>query len=306
MTISETEPTAVPAAPPRRRRRGLRITVLGLLILVAVVAVGLMVYRRQVLARARAERPTLVAVYARRAPVADGVIGPNEYGPGMTITWAEGNTLAAFQHERYSEDGSRSWMDPTKNKAAADLSLTVYTAYTDKSLFFAFRVHDQFVDAQEADAATPHQNDGVEVFLDGDGVPNDFGHGLMGGKSIAYGSKEGFQLLVDAAGHALTTADFTNAAWKRAVRRLPDGYIVEMEIPLALIDTKDGRGFAAPGPGAKLNFALAATDNDAEVRKQVNYAYLKTPRSNEPPWLGREPAWNCAVELERPWFVSPW
>jgi hypothetical protein len=186
------------------------------------------------------------------------------------------------------------------------VSLTFYTGYTDKSLFFAFRVHDQFVGAQEADAETPHQNDGVEVFLDGDGIPNDFGQEWMNGKSVAYGSKEGFQLLVDAAGHALTTADFTNAAWKGAVRRLPDGYIVEMEIPLALIDTKDGPAFAAAGPGAKLNFALAGTDNDAEVREQTSYAYLRTPRSNMPPWLGREPAWNFAVELEPPWFVSPW
>jgi hypothetical protein len=74
-----------------------------------------MFYRGHVLERARADRPTLVAVHCRTSPVADGVIGSNEYGPGTTISWAEGNTLAAFQHERYSADGKSMWNDPTKS-----------------------------------------------------------------------------------------------------------------------------------------------------------------------------------------------
>ena len=63
--------------------------------------------------------------------------------------------------------------DATRNKPAEDLTITLYTAYSDASLYFAFRVHDQFVDAQEADRNEPWKNDGVEVFIDGDRVPND-------------------------------------------------------------------------------------------------------------------------------------
>jgi hypothetical protein len=297
---------ATRARPARRRR--LRVTVLGLLVLVAIAAVVLTVYRRRVLDRSRAERPRLVAAYRRSAPVADGNLGANEYGAGTRITWAEGNTLAAFQNELYSADGRTVRHDPTTSKAPADLSLTVYAAYTDTSLFFAFRVVDQFVDAQEEDAETPHQNDGVEVFIDGDRVVGDFGQGRgRDGKAFGFGSKEGFQLLVDAAGHRFTTAtDFTNADWKAATRRTPDGYVVEIEVPLVLIDVKDGPTFQAAGPGDLLNFALAVTDNDAEVRQQTTYAYLRTPGANEPPWLGREPAWRFAVELERGWSLSPW
>jgi hypothetical protein len=304
MVIGGVEATRARPAPRRR----LRVTILGVLVLVAIAAVVLDVYRRRVLVPSRAQRPTLVAVYRRTAPVVDGTLGANEYGAGTRITWAEGNTLAAFQNDLYSADGRTVRHDPTKSKAEADLSLTVYAAYTDTSLFFAFRVVDQFVDAQEEDAETPHQNDGVEVFIDGDRAVGDFGQGTgRDGKSFGYGSKEGFQLLVDAAGHQFTTAtDFTSADWKAATRRTPDGYIVEIEVPLALIDVKDGPAFQAAGPGDVLNFALAATDNDAEVRQQTTYAYLRTPSANAPPWLGREAAWRYAVELERGWSLLPW
>ena len=243
-----------------------------------------------------------------RRPSPTAPSGRIEYGAGTRITWAEGNTLAAFQNELYSADGSTVRRNPTNSKAEADLSLTVYVVYTDTSLCFAFRVVDQFVDAQEEDAETANQNDGVEVFIDGDRAVGDFGQGWgRDGKAFGYGSREGFQLLVDAAGHKFTTAtDFTNADWKAATRRTSDGYIIEIEVPLALIDVKDGPAFQAAGPGAVLNFALAATDNDAEVRQQTTYAYLRTPSANAPPWLGREAAWKFAIELERRWSLSTW
>ena len=119
-------------------------------------------------------------------------------------------------------------------------------------------------------------------------------------------SREGFQLLVDAAGHKFTTAtDFTNADWKAATRRTPDGYIVEIEVPLALIDVKDGPAFQAAGPGDVLNFALAATDNDAEVRQQTTYAYLRTPTATRRPGSAARPpggspsSWSGACRSRR-------
>src|SRR5262249_27934298 len=172
----------------------------------------------------------------------------------------------------------------------------------------AFHVRDQFVDAQEADRDTPHQNDGVEVFIDGDQVPNDFSSGTMADPdSKEVFPSEGFQLLADAAGHQYTRAQgFRNADWKAAAKRTADGYIVEIEIPLALIDTQDGPAYAPPGPGTLLNFAMAITDNDAAVQQQVSYAYLRTQNTNTSPWIGGENAWKFAIKLEPKWSLFGW
>ena len=138
----------------------------------------------------------------------------------------------------------------------------------------------------------------MEVFIDGDRVANDFfpGQGHQG-------TAEGFQLIVDAAGHQYTASrDFTNADWKAAAKRTPDGYVVEMEIPLVLIDTKDGPGTASPGPGSLLHLGMAVNDNDEETSRQVSNAYLRTARQAESPYHGRENAWNFGIKLEPRWF----
>jgi hypothetical protein len=87
-------------------------------------------------------------------------------------------------------------------------------------------------------------------------------------------------------------------------KRTNDGYIVEFEIPLALIDTKDGPGVVPPGPGSLLQFGMAVTDNDEEVSKQVSYAYLRTPKQTLAPFQGGEGAWNFGIKLGSKWF--PW
>jgi hypothetical protein len=285
---------------PARRQWRLRITILGLLGLVALSALALSIYRKYILPLTDEERPEIVAVYRKVSPVADGAIGVNEYGPGVTITWTAENTLATFEHGLTG--------DLTQNKPPDDLSVTLHTAYSDTALFFAFHVRDQFVDAQEEDRDTPHQNDGVEIFIDGDRVPNDFNSGTMAdANSKKIFPSEGFQLLADAAGHQFTRAQgFGNADWKAAARRTADGYIVEIEIPLALIDTQDGPAYAPPGPGSVLNFAMAVTDNDAAVRHQVSYAYLRTRNTNTSPWIGGENSWKFAIKLEPKWSLFGW
>jgi hypothetical protein len=70
-----------------------------------------------------------------------------------------------------------------------------------------------------------------------------------------------------------------------------------METPLALIDTQDGPPVAPAGPGSLLNLGLAVTDNDAEVHKQLSYAYLRTARQTDSPWAVGENAWNFAIKL---------
>lgn len=273
---------------------------MGLLALVALAAVTLWFYRRHFLPKNT--RPAIVALFQGHTPVADGVIGKGEYGPPVTMTWDEGNTLAAF-HTSLLDPAAKAYrVDPTKGKSPTDLSMEVQAAYTDTSLFLAFRVHDQFVDAEESDRQWPMYNDGVEVFIDGDGVFNDFGSG----GTVGTGSREGFQLLVNAAGHQFTASkDFSNADWKAAVRRTDDGYIVEMEIPLALIDTKDGPSYVPPGPGTLLNLGLAVTDNDAEVSQQMSYAYLRTPNQPMSPFAGGEAAWRFGIELKPRWSLLP-
>ena len=79
-----------------------------------------------------------------------------------------------------------------------------------------------------------------------------------------------------------------------------------MEIPLALIDSKDGPAVAPPGPGSLLHLGLAVTDNDAEERKQMSCAYLRTANQAASPFLGGESAWNFAVKLEPAWSLFPW
>jgi hypothetical protein len=288
---------------PVGRRRGVRLSVLGMLGLVAVAGVLLGFYRH--LSQTMDPRPSLLAKFVKTAPVLDGVIGPKEYGSPVAINWAGGNTLTDFEHNL--SDPTKSpvpgdlttapWVtDSTTSKTPADLSIEAYAAYTSTSLFLAFKVRDQFVDAQEEDARMPFWNDSIELFIDADHVANDF--------SLTSGTSEGFQLVVDAAGHQYTKSSFTDADWRAAARRTADGYIVEVEIPLALIDTKDGPGAAPPGPGALLHFGMAITDNDENVSKQTSYAYLRTPRQTSSPYHGREPSWTFGIELESRWL--PW
>ena len=167
MTIGESEP---PLAQPVRRRRRLRVTVMGLLGLVGLAAIALFVYRRTI--SPRVERPAIDAMFKKVSPVADGAIGKEEYGPPVTMAWTEDNTLAAFHHYLMDPETKVFVEDPTVSKQPDDLSMEVYAAYTDRSLFLAFRVHDQFVDVQ-IEEERPELDDGVEVFIDGDGVPND-------------------------------------------------------------------------------------------------------------------------------------
>jgi Carbohydrate family 9 binding domain-like len=291
MAIGQSE---VPRTQPVGRRRRFRLSVLGLLGLVGLAAIALFVYRKTI--SPRVERPAIDAVFKKVSPVADGAIGKDEYGPPVTMAWTKDNTLAAFHHYLLDPETKGIFKDPTESKQPDDLSMEVYAAYTDRSLFLAFRVHDQFVDA-EIEEERPELDDGVEVFIDGDGVPNDFvpNDAVLGG---VRGSKEGFQIGGNAAGQQFTKSqDFTNADWKSIARLTGDGYIVEMEIPLALIDTQDGPPFAPACAGSLLNLGLAVTDNDAEVHKQMSYAYLRTARQTTSPWLGGEAAWNFAIRL---------
>ncbi len=277
------------------------MTIVGMLLIVAAVAVGLVEYRKYFMKPQ--DRLCIVAGYRWTAPVADGVLTPGEYGTPVAINWAAGNQLAAFQPSlvdptKTNPDGTRTIVqDTTTSKSTADLSILAYAAYTGTNLHLAFDVKDQFVDAQADDESQPVWNDGIELFIDGDQVPNDFQTTPSNGNVV--GSKEGFQLVCSAAGHKLLVSQgCTKDDFKAVARRTPTGYLIEMEIPLSLIDTKDGPGETPPGPGSLLHLGFAVTDNDAEVHRQMSYAFLSTPQHRISPWLGCEPAWSFGIRFE--------
>ena len=58
-------------------------------------------------------------------------------------------------------------------KEPSDLGAWMHAAHTSTALFMAFRVRDQSVRAEPVRAGHPWLNDCVEVFLDGDRVPNE-------------------------------------------------------------------------------------------------------------------------------------
>ena len=145
-------------------------------------------------------------------------------------------------------------------------------AHTEQALYLAVQVRDQFIDDQEFDRMEPHYNDHVEFYINGDLDANDLIIG-MPGTTPYRGSPEGFQLVCDAAGqHVASAMSLANESWSVATGRTPDGYVIEFEIPLNLIDTRDGPEFVPPKTGSLLLMNVAVSDNDEYVSAQTTYA----------------------------------
>src|SRR5262249_16927018 len=94
---------------------------------------------------ARAERPrasfAIDAPSREPSPVADGRIAPGEYGSGLDIRF-EGDTNPGRMYLWFK----------SRSKTPDDLSVRIHAVHTARSLFLAFAVRDQFVDASELDA----------------------------------------------------------------------------------------------------------------------------------------------------------
>jgi serine/threonine protein kinase/tetratricopeptide (TPR) repeat protein len=238
-----------------------------------------------------AERPpasfTIEAPFRAVSPVADGRIAPDEYGPGIEVRFDDD----ANPGRLYAWGQSRS-------KKPDDLSVRVHAAHTDRSLFLAFLVRDQFVDASERDARTPRWNDSVEIFIDADHVANDMPPGLLF-QFGQRGNREGFHLAADAGGHQCTVGEgLTNADWKAGTSRTPDGYLVEFEIPLALIDTRDGPELVPASSGSELRVNFGIIDNDdAQTSGQTDYGIFWAEDPNHTPYTGGEDFWTVSLRL---------
>jgi hypothetical protein len=222
--------------------------------------------------------------------VADGSITPGEYGRGFDVTFNDD----ANHGRLYSSSKSRT-------KTPEDLSVQIHLAHTDRNLFLAFRVRDQFIDSDETDASVPERNDSIEVFINGDHVANDFTpHTVPYERSLKLGgNREGFELIADVTGHQDTVAhDFTNADWRAKSSRTPDGYIIEFEIPLTLIDTRDGPEFAPAKCGSELLVNFAFIDNDdSPTSGQMDYGIFCAEDPNLSPFLGGEDFWTVSLRL---------
>jgi hypothetical protein len=234
------------------------------------------------------ERPpasfTIEAPFRATGPVADGRIAPGEYGPDVEATF-EGDT-----------NPGRLWAwGKSRSKTPDDLSFRLYTSYTDRSLFLAFRVRDQFVDASELDARAAENNDGVQVFIDGDREVNDHAPVFL---IDSVGNREGFSLLADAAGHRTASpTDLTNAEWKVGTSRTSDGYIIEFEIPLTLIDTRDGPGSVPAASGSELRVNFGIIDNDTSVSDETDYGIFWAEDPALSPYFGGEDFWTVNLRL---------
>jgi hypothetical protein len=227
------------------------------------------------------------APFRAGGPVADGRIVPGEYPPGIEARFDDDANPGRMYH----------WYK-SRAKAPDDLSVLVHAAHTDRSLFLAFRVRDQVVDASERDAKHPFFNDSIEVFINGDLVANDTTPGLFSVGET--GNREGFQLVADAAGHQFTVGEaLTNADWKVGTSRTGDGYIIEFEIPLALIDTRDGLESAPATGGNELLVNFGIIDNDdPETSGQASYAIFWAEDPNIAPYLGGEDYWTVVLRLK--------
>ena len=80
--------------------------------------------------------------------------------------------------------------------------------------------------------------------------------------------------------------------------RTSDGYIIEFEIPLALIDTRDGPGYvpATSGDELRVNFGIIDND-DAQTSGQTDYAIFWAEDPNVTPYFGGEEFWTVSLRL---------
>ena len=155
----------------------------------------------------------------------------------------------------------------------------MYAAHNSSSLFLAFQVRDQFIDDQTlpSNSPRPFTNDSVELYIDGDLVANDFMRWGIDRYS-SRGNREGFQLVSDVCGRQLSVArDITNADWTAATKRTQEGYIIEFEIPLDLIDTEDGAGVTPATTGSFLLMNACVNDNDTRLVATETVGFLWNP-----------------------------
>jgi hypothetical protein len=229
--------------------------------------------------------PRLDAAFRTVPPVADGRVEPGEYGDGngFAFDFVDDHNPGRMY---LFEENAPATKDP------ADLSVRMHAAHTASALFFAFQVRDQYVRADPLVARAPWKNDSVELFLDGDRMPNDF----MAESN--FGNLEGFQIVADVLGNRFSGAPAVGERrWKVGTARTTEGYVIEFEIPLDLIDTQDGPGFRPAATGSDLRMNVAINDVDEAINKQTHEGMLWAEDRRLSPYWGAEDLWPVALRL---------
>lgn len=238
----------------------------------------------------------MIARPAPHAVVVDGVLGAAEWSAAIPIhvtavkpTTAPG--VVPFLPELLPN------LVPPDNQD--DSSFTVRTLYDDQYLYVAVKVADDLLIAVHP---WPYLwlDDDVEVLIDGDRQPWDFLAGVIEGAS----NKEGFQLITSVGGGQQTEPGNNPdlQGWSSAVAPAPRGFVVEVAIPLNMINTHDTSewtggtpGFAPPQPGDTIGFNIAVGDNDTGPG---GYVVGGDQSDSFTAWDGSSPNWGIYFEQD--------
>ena len=235
---------------------------------------------------------TIKAPLLSTAPVLDGVIGQNEYGNSLFVSFIGGPPVGDLSNPGTFWPPLSTEYDDTDE----DFSVTVHAGHTNEALYLGFRVVDDFLDQEDIDSDTPWENDAVELFIDADREINDL---IPADRT---GSFEGFQAISDSVGNLccdrgdLTTGEY----FTTTTSTLADGYVVEFKFPLEYLDTADGPRSEVPAKtGDVLRFMAAFTDNDMEINdNQQSYAMLwLRDMADTSPYGAGEETWVVGLEL---------
>jgi hypothetical protein len=84
---------------------------------------------------------------------------------------------------------------------------------------------------------------------------------------VGQGGKEGFKVMYDVGGDAITRADVNTSStvpgfWDAAAGPRPRGYVVEFVFALSSIDIIDGGGEISPSSGSSIGFNVTVGDDD--------------------------------------------
>lgn len=243
-----------------------------------------------------AGQQTLIAHRARGPVVTDGVLGPAEWSAAVPVHVNAVKPRTAPGVVPCLPD-DLPYLVPPDNQD--DSSFTLRALYDDQNLYVAVTVADDLLMAVHPWPLL-WLDDDVEVLIDGDRQPWDFAVGVFEGVL----NKEGFQLITSVGGGQQTEPG-TNPdlqVWTSAVGLVPRGFVVEVAIPLGMINTHDTSewtggtpGFRPPQPGDTIGFNVTVGDNDTGWGGYV----LGGDRSNSfTAWDGSSLAWGIYFEQD--------
>jgi len=186
----------------------------------------------------------MIAYPATAPPVLDGRILEGEYAEAVPV-YVELSAPTRLPGVGFN------WDDPPDDPT--DLNFATLALYTSTDLFIAVDVED---DTFHDDSDQIWQNDGVELYIDGDLVANDLA------VHWDHANLEGFQVLIDLRNEAGDWGIEFGPEWSALTRTYDGGYVAEFRIPLSSIDTRDGPDVAHPVPGDQIGLNISVNDDD--------------------------------------------